>query len=141
VSSPYLTTIFRIMVGLVFLYTALNKITNTAYFAGVIYNYQLLPDLLVNLVAVILPWVELICGFLLILGFWYRSAALIISFLMTIFLIAITSVMIRGLDIECGCFGSDTIVDWPRIIEDIFLLIFSLQIVLSPESKLTIDKN
>ena len=126
---------------MVFLYTGMNKIINSAYFAGVIYNYQLLPDLLVNLVAIILPWIELICGSLLLLGFWYRSAALIISFMMIAFLIAITSVMIRGLDIECGCFGSDTLVDWPRIIEDIFLLIFSLQIVFSPESKLAIDKN
>ena len=139
--SPYLTTIFRIMVGVVFLYASIDKITNTAYFASAISNYQILPDSIVNLVAIILPWLELICGFLLLIGMWYRSAALVISFLMIVFIIAITSVIIRGLDIDCGCYGSDTLIDWSRVIEDIFLLTFSLQIIFSPESKLAFDKN
>jgi uncharacterized membrane protein YphA (DoxX/SURF4 family) len=124
----------------VFIYASLDKIAAPAYFAGTIQNYQLLPDSLINIVAIILPWLELICGILLLAGIWHRSAALIISFLMIAFIVAITSVIIRGLDIECGCFGSDTSANWARIVEDIFFLTFSLQIVFYPRSRLALEK-
>jgi len=134
ISSPYLTTTFRILVGLVFIYASIEKITSPAYFAGTIQNYQIIPDSMINIAAIILPWLELICGFLLITGLWHRSAAFIISLLMTIFILAIISAIIRGLDIECGCFGAGTSANWTRIIEDIFLLAFSLQILFFPKS-------
>ena len=127
------------MVGFIFIYASLDKIAAPAYFAGTIQNYQLLPDALINLVAIILPWLELICGVLLLTGIWHRSAALIVSFLMIAFIIAITSVIIRGLDIECGCFGSDTSANRTRIVEDIFFLTFSLQITFYPDSKLAFE--
>jgi len=123
----------------VFIYASRDKIASPAYFAGTIQNYQLLPDSLINLVAIILPWLELICGILLLAGIWHRSAALIISCLMTIFMIAILSVIIRGLDIECGCFGSNTSANWTRIVEDVFFLLFSLQIALYPHSRLAFE--
>ncbi len=139
ISSPYLTTIMRIMVGLVFIYASLDKIANPAYFAGTIQNYQILPDLLINLAAIILPWLELICGILLTSGLWHQSAAIIVSALTMIFILAIGSVIFRGLDIECGCFGSGSSANWGRIIEDIFLLAFSLQIVIYPSSKFSLE--
>jgi uncharacterized membrane protein YphA (DoxX/SURF4 family) len=139
ISSSYLTTIFRMMVGLLFIYACIDKIVAPAYFAGTIQNYQLLSVSLINIVSITLPWLELICGILLMVGIWHRAAAVIISFLMTVFIIAILSVILRGLDIECGCFGSDTSANWARIVEDIFLLVFSLQIVFYPNSKLALE--
>jgi putative oxidoreductase len=139
ISSPYLTNIFRIVVGLVFIYASIDKIADPAYFAVTIQHYQLLPNLTINLVAIILPWLELICGVLLVAGIWHRSAALIISFLLITFIIAITSVIIRGLDIDCGCFGSDTSANWARIVEDLFMLTFSVQIIVYPRSRLAIE--
>jgi uncharacterized membrane protein YphA (DoxX/SURF4 family) len=127
------------MVGIIFIYAGTDKIANSAYFAGTIQNYQILPDLIINLVAIILPWTELICGILLVTGIWQRSAALIVSILILIFIAAIGSVIIRGLDIECGCFGSGSSANWGRIVEDIFLVVFSLQIFFYPRSKLAIE--
>ena len=134
ISSPYLTTTFRIMVGLVFIYASIDKISSPAYFAGTIQNYQIIPEFLMNIVAITLPWVELICGFLLLTGIWHRAAALIISLLMIMFIFAILSAIVRGLAIECGCFGAGTSANWTRVVEDMFLLAFSLQILIFPKS-------
>jgi len=129
----------RVVVGLVFVYASIDKIANPAYFAGTIQNYQILPDSLINLAAIILPWLELICGILLLSGLWHQSAAIIISTLTIIFILAIGSVIFRGLDIECGCFGSGSAANWGRIVEDIFLLAFSLQIVIYPTTKFSLE--
>ena len=139
ISSPYVTTILRIFIGFVFIYASIEKILDPAYFAGTIRNYQIVPDAITNLVAIILPWLELICGILLLAGFWHQTAAFILTLLMVAFIIAILSAIFRGLDIECGCFGSGSSANWTRIIEDLFLLSFSLQILFFPKSIIAIE--
>jgi uncharacterized membrane protein YphA (DoxX/SURF4 family) len=57
-----------------------------------------------NLVAVTLPWIELVAGLLLIAGVWRRESALVIALLLAVFIVAAGSVMARGIDVEnCGC--------------------------------------
>jgi len=94
---PYLTTLLRIFLGLIFIYASLDKIFYPAYFAISIQNYQILPDSLINLVAVILPWLEFYCGIFLLFGFWHRAGAIIIAAMNVIFIIALTSAIFRGL--------------------------------------------
>ncbi len=96
--------IVRIVIGLVFIYASLDKIAYPAEFARIIYNYHLLPGELVNLVAITMPWVELICGVCVILGIYKEGGILIIGFMLCIFAVSIGINLIRGVDIECGCF-------------------------------------
>ncbi len=57
-----------------------------------------------NVVAVTLPWIEIVAGLLLVAGAWKREAALVIALLLVVFLVAAGSVMARGIDVEnCGC--------------------------------------
>jgi uncharacterized membrane protein YkgB len=59
-----------------------------------------------NLVAVTLPWIEVVAGLLLVIGIWRREAAAVTAVLLTVFLLAVGSAMLRGIDIEnCGCFS------------------------------------
>ncbi|MFQ5722537.1 MAG: MauE/DoxX family redox-associated membrane protein, partial [Candidatus Aminicenantales bacterium] len=82
--------------------------------------------------ALILPWLEVICGFCLIAGILREASALLLSLLLVAFLILITSTIIRGIDIDCGCFGSlSRKVDFKLIITDLFLLFMSLTIFFS----------
>ena len=97
----------RVVVGLVFLLYGLDKIAHPDDFARAIANYRLLPEALVNLVAVTLPWIELFCGLLLLAGQWVRSAALVSAFLLSVFVIAVSITLARGLDINCGCLNTD----------------------------------
>ncbi|MFQ6002871.1 MAG: MauE/DoxX family redox-associated membrane protein [Candidatus Zixiibacteriota bacterium] len=100
--------IFRLALGVTFVYASLDKIAHPEQFAKIIYNYKILPGFLINIFAVTLPWVELLAGLFLILGIFIESASLLISFLLIIFVIAISvNVLIRGVDLNCGCFSTD----------------------------------
>ena len=114
----------RIVVGLVFLLYGLDKIAHPDDFARAIANYRLLPEALVNLVAVTLPWVECMCGLLLLAGQWVRSAALVSAFLLGVFVVAVSITLARGLDIACGCLDADAgrKVGFKLLVEDLLLL-------------------
>lgn len=96
----------RIILGIVFIYASYDKILHPAAFAKVIYNYQILPDELVNLSAIFLPWLELIIGTLLIIGVWLPGTVFISNILLIIFFCALMYNKARGLDISCGCFST-----------------------------------
>jgi len=96
----------RWIIALVFIYAGITKILNPVSFAQDIDNYRILPYFLVTVLAMILPWLEILCGFLLIIGRLQHGAMLVLLSLTAIFLIAIISAVFRGLDISCGCFSS-----------------------------------
>lgn len=96
--------IARVILGLTFVYASIHKILDPIAFAEAVNNYRILPAGLINLTALVLPWIELIAGTLLLLNVWVPGAALVVCGLLVIFTGAITLNMARGLDIACGCF-------------------------------------
>lgn len=96
----------RLYLGAVFILAALHKIADPGVFALDIATYQFLPLSLVNLMALILPWVEVMAGAMLIVGFRTRAAALLVVGMMAMFMIALGWALHRGLDMSCGCFAS-----------------------------------
>lgn len=96
----------RLILGAVFVYASIDKIFHPEAFAGAVYNYQILPDFLINLTAIILPWLELILGLLLIVGLLREGSVLIVTGLLVVFLGAMIFNLARGLDIHCGCFST-----------------------------------
>ena len=118
--------IVRVGLGGVFVYASVDKILYPALFAEAVYNYQILPDYLVNLTALILPWLELIIGALLVIGYGLPGAILISSFLLIIFMGALTFNLARGLDVSCGCFSTagegGTGSDWYLLRDLLFLV-------------------
>lgn len=103
-THPNIGLMARIILGCVFIYASLDKILHPDLFAEAVYNYQLSPEVAVNLVALWLPWLELFSGVLLVLGVWVQGSSLILSGLMMLFLAALGINLARGLDIHCGCF-------------------------------------
>ena len=100
-----LDLLFRVILGAVFLWAGSLKIADPHQFAIIISNYQLLSDPLVNSVAVWLPWIEVICGVLLICGIWIDGSLFIINTLLILFMAALISNWMRGIDADCGCFS------------------------------------
>ena len=94
----------RLFLGGIFVYASYDKILHPVAFAEIVYNYQILPDVLVNLVALFLPWIELLVGLSLIVGGWLPGALLISNFLLLLFFGTLVFNTARGLDIDCGCF-------------------------------------
>jgi putative oxidoreductase len=101
---PAVHLALRVLLGGFFVYASLDKIASPAAFAKIVYQWQVLGPVFSNLVAVVLPWVELVAGVALVVGFWKREAALVIALMLVVFLGAAASVMARGIDVEnCGC--------------------------------------
>ena len=103
-SHPRLELGLRLLLGAFFVYASLDKIWNPAAFAKIVYQWQVVGPVPSNLVAVTLPWVELLAGLLLLAGIWRRESALVTALMLVVFLAAAASVMARGIDVEnCGC--------------------------------------
>ena len=109
--------ILRLALAAVFVGAAVSKIGNPADFHAAIQTYRMLPEMLVPLVALWLPWLEL-CTAVALLWPRHRRAALWIVFtLSVVFIIAIAQAWWRGLDIVCGCFGRPATVSGPAFRE------------------------
>ena len=121
-------TLSRLFLGGIFLLAGIPKIINPAGFSEIVYNYRLLPDILINLFALSLPWVETVAGILLLTNIWIPAMTLLCTALMFLFLGALGINMLRGLNIYCGSFAvepSEVITDikmWIYIARDIFFL-------------------
>jgi len=121
----------RLALGGVFLYAGAIKIGNLTAFAGDIAAYRLLPHFANYLAAALLPWLEALCGLLLITGWRIRGALAIITLLTAVFMAALASVLVRGLDIDCGCFrhGGAKTSAWAALGRDALLLVAALVVL------------
>jgi uncharacterized membrane protein YphA (DoxX/SURF4 family) len=102
----WLETILRWGFGLLLIYASWEKILNPLDFARAVENYRVVGYSLSLYTAAFLPVLEFLTGLLLLAGVWKDAASLVNLCLMAVFLILVAQAAIRGLDIECGCFGS-----------------------------------
>lgn len=131
-ANPYVSVIFRWAVGLIFIYASMDKLLHPSSFAVAVHNYKILPGSFINLVAITLPLLELVCGILLIIGLFPRAAAFILSILLILFFSALSISLYRGIDISCGCFSVSTTADKIGIsymMRDLLVLAMSLHIL------------
>ena len=140
-SNKYLILLSRLVLGFIFVYAAVEKISDPSGFVDSIYNYKIFPLFIINIAAVILPWIELAAGLLLIFGITIKENVLIINSFLVVFIILITISLFRGLDIECGCFGTTNgdAVNLQRIVEDFILLLLGIQIYFFDSGRITLD--
>ena len=116
------------IVGGVFVLAALAKIGGLDAFALQVHNFRMMPMALENLVAMTFPWIELVAGLSMILGIRPRSGAFVAAAMMAAFVVTVAVAMARGLDIECGCFGTAdaTRVGVSKLLQNLGLLGISL---------------
>ena len=105
-NNKFLLFVLRTILAFVFIYAAILKIAEPGDFSQAIANYKLLPDILINILGIILPWIEIIAGILLLFGVAVKENSVIISGMLIVFIIAIGISLARGLNIDCGCFGT-----------------------------------
>lgn len=139
-NNKWLSLIARIIVGLVFIFFSLDKISEPLKFAQDITRYQLLPQLLINTLAVVIPWLELIVGIFIVAGIRLRASAVLYNLLMIVFTIAVISVIARGLSIDdCGCSAHTTPADWRKVLENAILLLLGIYIMFFPVKKFSVE--
>jgi uncharacterized membrane protein YphA (DoxX/SURF4 family) len=104
----FLWSILAVILGALFVYAGAVKVLDPVGFASDIENYKTLPWPIGVRLAFYLPWLEIFCGLALITRCLYRGGVLILTLLMSVFVIATIVAKARGLDISCGCFGHAT---------------------------------
>jgi putative oxidoreductase len=104
-THPWLTIRVQIALGAIFVVAALPKIADPPSFAHMIYNYRLVPSSLINISALVMPWVELLAGLALLLGVWKSAARTVIIAMLAVFIVAISINLTRDNAIDCGCFN------------------------------------
>ena len=135
-ANKYLILLSRIVLGVVFIIASIEKIAMPEEFAKAIQAYQIVPYPLLNIAALVLPWLELICGIFLLGGICIRSSSVILSCLLVIFCLGIITAMAQNLNIDCGCFGagSSSPIGWQKVFEDIGLLLLAIHLYTFPNS-------
>ena len=123
-----------------FVAAALPKIADPPAFAHMLYNYRMVPGAIVNVLALVMPWVELVVGILLLFGAWRREAARVAALLLVVFLIAIGGNLARGHPIDCGCFDVRSAGKTPEqmlsdmkwvLLRDVGLLLLAVQVLVA----------
>jgi putative oxidoreductase len=103
--SNILWRILDFVAGGIFIYAGVIKALDPVQFANDIDNFKLLPWPVSVALAFYLPWLEIFCGFALVVRLFYRGALSLLALLILVFTLATTAARVRGLDITCGCFG------------------------------------
>jgi uncharacterized membrane protein YphA (DoxX/SURF4 family) len=118
-----LNLVLRLGLGGIFLYAAVEKVLHPASFAIAVRGYKLVPFAYSNLFAIAMSWSEFVAASMLILGILTRKAAAAVFILLVAFIVAITTVLVRGMVVDCGCFGAGgSSTSWLLIARNLLLL-------------------
>jgi len=138
---PYLSLGIRLFVGGYFVYAALPKIIEPLAFATSISNYGLLPNAIINVIALVLPWLELLCAVGLMIGWRIKLNAALCAAMLAVFSAAVAYAVIMGLKIDCGCFGSagGDEVSWVKVGKNVLMLLGLVVVYRYPTSPFAFD--
>lgn len=129
---PILTWVCRLFLGGIFIYAGTAKVTNPMQFAAAVEGYQLISTELVIWVVKILPWVEIVLGAVLLLGFKIRYTAGLAGTVMAFFIGVMSLTYLRGLEVECGCFGTGEKISLFTLVREALFLVPALFLVIRP---------
>ncbi|HEX6791163.1 MAG TPA: MauE/DoxX family redox-associated membrane protein [Candidatus Krumholzibacteria bacterium] len=119
-----LNLVLRFVIGGLFFYAAFEKVLHPSAFAMAVRGYKLIPFSLSNLFAIAMSWSEIFAAVMLILGILTRKAAGAVFLLLIVFIIAISTTLVRGMVIDCGCFGEGgSNTSWLLIVRNVALLV------------------
>ncbi len=138
---PWIGLALRCYVGGYFIVAAVPKIIEPLAFATSIAHYGILPNWAVNASALVLPWLEIITGILLVLGYRVRLNAIFTGAMLVIFTSAVAYAVVLGLKIDCGCFGSQggDEVSWWKVGKNSMMIVMCLILWEWPNTALSVE--
>ena len=122
----------RLVLGGTMLWAGWEKIPEPIFFVQTVHAYDILPEALATPFAVVVPWIELVIGLALIVGLWTRESALVSGVMLGSFGVAIGINILRGAEIDCGCFGAEGGRDslHMALLQDLLLLAAALALLI-----------
>ena len=143
--SPWISTLVRLVLAGVFLAAGAMKAVDPQSSVAAVRAYELLPASLETVVGWALPFVEIALGLLLVIGAFTRQLAVVSALVLAVFVVAVVSASVRGLSIDCGCFGGGGTVApgqteyTGEIVRDTLLLLLAVWLVWQPRSRLALE--
>jgi uncharacterized membrane protein YphA (DoxX/SURF4 family) len=143
--SPWISLVARLLLGAMWLYYCVPKLTQPTQNIANVRDFQILPSGLVNTFAYAQPYLELSIGLLLIVGLGTRLVALFSAILLLVYIGGIISLGARGISISCGCGGSGGTVAAGQtrytldVLRDVVFLIPVAWLLWKPRSKYSAD--
>lgn len=144
--SPWISLVARLLLGAMWLYYSLPKLTQPTQNAADVRDFQIVPHSLVTPVAYAQPYVELAFGLLLIIGLGTRLVALLSAIMLLVYIGGIISLGARGISISCGCGGGGGQVAEGHtrytldVLRDVLYLLPALWLLWKPRSKFSADE-
>jgi len=123
--NPTVLMVLRVVLAGIFIYASWEKLFKPDDFARIVDGYRILPQPMVSLVAIWLPWTELIAGVALLVGIWPRAMGLLFTGLTAVFILGLIQALARGIDLQCGCFSLDpeeAVRSWASLWQEFLLL-------------------
>lgn len=136
----------RVALGGLFILAGVLKLQNPLHFKQAIAAFKVpTPEHLTLLATYSIPWTELVAGTLLVLGWWARPAAGLIGVMLLGFIGAMASVLWRGIDTHCSCFGKlefpcGSSVGWCQIVRNSVLLLLAAVVVVRGAGSLALQR-
>ena len=133
--NRWLHAALGVALGGIFLYAAGSKLIDPRPLVTIIWGYRILPAGPINLMAIYMPWLELLVGIGLLTGYKRRAAALLASGLLTMFIAALAVNALRGVNVACGCFSAsaeDVSNAWVLVLRDLPMFAAALVLLLAP---------
>lgn len=128
-THPYAALVLRLYIAGLFIYAGMTKINYTAEFAETIASYRMVPYWGVNAMAVVLPWIELICGMLLVCGIRVRSTLVVVGSMLFMFTLGIAINLIWKAPIDCGCFHTlGEAISWKTLVRDLVWIAMTVHV-------------
>lgn len=140
-----LLLVLRLALGGLFLFAAYTKWEDPQKFVFAVLGFKFLPEHLAVLATYAVPWTEAVASVLLILGRWSRAAAAVLALMLIAFMVGIVSVIIRGIDVKCTCFGGYDLLctgsaGWCNIGQNALLLAVALLLAFKGGGLLSDDR-
>lgn len=108
-----ITFVLSLAFGALFIWSGIGKVKDPMSFADAIRNYRIVGDPIAPALAHFIPWLEIFAGLGTMIERTRQGAVALLTLLVLIFTLGIISAWLRGLDIACGCFGSEEAMDYP----------------------------
>lgn len=129
-AHPYAGLFSRAALSGIFLYAGLSKIGRPADFAEVVASYRLAPYWMVPFAGVYLPWLEVVCALMVLVGLRSKAAAWTLLGLLVVFTVGILLNLLRGDAVGCGCFSaSNEPATWWTFARDLGFIALALHVL------------
>ncbi len=129
-----LVVVGRVLLGALFIYAAIQKLAAPDSFAESIEGYRMVPREWAGWLALLVPSTELVVGVSLIIGLGSRAAGFVAGVMLVGFSVAIGQALMRGINIDCGCFGSNaTDADYLALVRNAALTAIAAFVAFSRE--------